>query len=134
MPHNINMNQEDRRIEFELFKSNICHSVKNKGELGFVIDTLSSGMIQLYWDKKWYLETFYTLAMVDYLCRINNLPICTDYNSIRAHSLTEPVYPRDVELIMKLNSDSNIKKTCEENAIPEFLRFNIMECDIRDVY
>ena len=65
----------EERQRFELFKSNVCHMVKNMGDLAFIKGLLESKEIRRYYDNKWYPESFYLLAMLDYLCRENNLSI-----------------------------------------------------------
>lgn len=122
------------RSNFETFKSNICHLVKDRGDIDFIIDTLKAGEIRIYWDRKWYPESFYLLAMVDYLSRENGLPLCRDYEDIRSCTLSEPLYPRDIKLAAKLNTSLDLRKQSIEEAIPEFKRFNIIESGIRDVY
>lgn len=124
----------EQRVDFEIFKSNVCHRVKDGDELDFIITTLQNDEISKYWNKKWYPEAFYLLAMVDYLSRINEIPICTKYDDIRSHSLKEPLYPKDVMMAQKLNSKLDVKKKCLEEAIPEFLKFNIVESEIGNVY
>lgn len=122
------------RSEFDVFRSNICHLVKDTDEFDFIITTLQSDDIRRYWSKKWYPEAFYTLAMVDYLSRINDIPMCTRYDDIRCHSLKSTLYPRDVLMATKLDSKSDAKEQCKREAIPEFMRFNIVESEIRNVY
>lgn len=123
----------DYRISFETYKGNVCHQVKDKGDLDFIIETLGSGDIRRYWERRWYPEAFYLLAMVDYLSRLNELPLCGDYNDIRACSLKEPLYPGDVIFSAKLDEKRDQREQCEKAAIPEFRRFNIMESEVRDV-
>jgi hypothetical protein len=108
--------------------------VKDRDELDFIVETLQKDEISKYWSKKWYPEAFYLLAMVDYLSRIHGIPLCTRYDEIRAHSLKEPLYPRDVLLLAKLDGDTDAKEKCKREAIPEFLRFNIVESEVRNVY
>lgn len=126
-------NTSDSR-DFEIYKSNICHLVKDKGDIDFIIDVLKENQIRTYWERKWYRESFYLLAMVDYLSRENNLPLCNDYEDIRNCTLPEPLYPRDVILAAKLNASLDVKEQCLKEAIPEFTRFNIIESEIRNVY
>lgn len=123
----------EMRPAFETFKSNVCHMVKEKGDMDFIIETLQSDEIGRYWRRKWYPEAYYMLAMVDYLSRENQLPLCANYNSIRATSLKETVFPRDIELAARLDPSLNIKQQAIEESIPEFIRFNIVEKEIRDV-
>lgn len=122
------------RNHFEIFKSSICHLVKDKGDMDFIIDVLRENEIRMYWDRKWYPESFYLLAMLDYLCRENGLPICQDYDDIRKYRLAEPIYPRDIMVAAKLNPALDEREASVGNAIPEFLRFNIVEGDVRNVY
>ena len=119
--------------DFEIYKSNICHLVKDKGDIDFIIDILKENQIRTYWKRKWYRESFYLLAMVDYLSKENGLPLCNDYEDIRSCTLSEPLYPRDIMLAAKLDSSFDMKELCRKEAIPEFLRFNIIESEIRNV-
>ena len=118
---------------FEAFKSNVCHIVKTKGDLEYIIETLEMDEVKRYWDQRRYLEAYYTLAMVDYLCRENGLPLCNKYDSIRSTSLKETVYPRDIELAARLDPSLDVKAQAVAESIPEFIRFNIVEKEIRDV-
>lgn len=121
------------RVAFETFKSNVCHLVKEKGDIDFIIDTLQSDDIGQYWSRRWYPEAYYTLAMLDYLCRENQLPICKNYDSIRSTSLKETIFPRDIELTARLDPSLDIKEQAVAESIPEFMRFNIVEKEIRNV-
>lgn len=121
------------RKDFEIFKSNICHLVKDKGDIAFIVDTLKRNEIRNYWKRKWYPESFYLLAMVDYLSRENNLPLCKDYEDIRVHALPEPLYPRDIMLTAQLDASLDVKEQSLREAIPEFMRFNIVESEVRNV-
>lgn len=61
--------------------------------MDFIIDILKENQIRIYWERQWYRESFYLLAMVDYLSRENGLPLCNDYEDIRNCTLSEPLYP-----------------------------------------
>ena len=84
--------------------------------------------------KKWYAEAFYLLAMVDYLSRINNIPLCNKYEYIRSRSLKDTLYPKDVIMTYLLDPQSDVKKRSRDESIPEFMRFNIVESEVRNVY
>lgn len=122
------------RSKFETFKSDVCHLVKDKGDIDFIIDTLKSDKIRDYWRREWYPESFYLLAMVDYLSKENGLPLCREYDDIRSRTLSEPLYPRDIMLMAKLDSSLDMREQSRKEAIPEFMRFNIIESEIRNVY
>ena len=124
---------KEYRQNFEIFKSNICHSVKSMGDIKFLISILNSNKIQNYYEKKWYLESFYLLAMVDYLSRENSVPLCIEYDYIRNNKLEKPVFPSSViAKCLIFQSDSPKIKSIKE-AIPEFKSFNIIESDVRNV-
>lgn len=81
-----------KTIPFELFKSNVCHRVKDRGDIPFIVETLKSNEIRNYYDKEQYPQAFYLLAMVDYLSRENNCPyamltaICGDKDLQRPYT------------------------------------------------
>ena len=127
------VDEERSRPSFEIFKSNICHRVKDMGDIPFVIDLLQSNQIRKLYEKKWYPEALYLLAMLDYLSRENHIPICKNYNDIRAAKLQQLVYPSSVVIMCKALHSDVPKEDCIRMAIPEFLRFNIVESEVRNV-
>ena len=122
------------RPSFETFKSNICHSVKDKGDFDFLIDTLESGKVRELYEKQWYAESLYLLAMVDYLSRENGLPLCAEYNDIRGTKLTRTIYPAGILGLCAAYKSDEPKSESLREAIPEFLRHNIVEAEVRNVY
>ena len=127
------MQEADYRISFETFKSNTCHQVKDKGDLDFIIETLETDRIRDLYRKKWYAESLYLLGMVDYLSRVNDLPVCTNYNDIRSNKLEQEVYPSSVLIQAAVTHNDEVKEEAKKKAIPEFLRFNIVESDVRNI-
>ena len=122
------------RSDFEIFKSNVCHKAKDNGDFDFIISVLESDDIRRYWSKKWYPEAFYLLAMIDYLSRENEVPLCNKYDDIRSQSLKTPLYPKDILMAAKLSPTPDRREECRKRAIPEFIRFNIVESEVRNVY
>ena len=47
---------DESRSSFETFKSNVCHHVKDMGDLAFIIETLENDTIRELYKKAWYLE------------------------------------------------------------------------------
>lgn len=131
MDHDIS---EPNRCSFEIFKSNVCHFVKDKGDINFILEILSSDEVRILYNRKWYAESFYLLAMVDYLSRENDIPICTNYNDIRSQRLQETIYPAGIILSDTVLKTDKHRKECMKHAIPEFLNFNIVENEVRNVY
>lgn len=123
----------ERRSSFDIFKSNICHRVKDMGDLDFIISTLESDEIRHYYNRKWYPESLYLLAMVDYLSRKNDLPLSREYNDLRTKKLAEPLFPFSVVIADAVTNSEQWKNSSLRNAIPEFLRFNIVESEVRNV-
>jgi len=123
----------EKRPSFENFKSAICHKVKYMGDIDFLIHTLESNEIRNYFDKRWYLESLYLLAMVDYLSRENSFPLVLEYNDLRRVRLQEIVYPTGIQVMSELCGSDKYKELSVSEAIPEFIRHNIVESEIRNV-
>ena len=105
----------------------------NNDELGFMIDLLETDEIRMLYNKQWYPEALYLLAMLDYLSRENHIPICTKYDDIRARKLSKPIFPAGVLMTSEVLKTDEPKRKAEQEAIPEFKRFNIIENGVRDV-
>ena len=122
-----------RRGSFELFKSNVCHRLKELGDLNFIIETLEKDDIRKYYERKWYPESLYLLAMLDYVSRVNNVPLCNRYADLRRCKLSETVFPASVLATAAVSKNERVKDQSCHEAIPEFMRFNIVESEVRDV-
>jgi len=122
------------RQDFETFKSNVCHMVKDMGDIDFIINTLESDEIRKLYKKRWFPESLYLLAMVDYLSRDNDLPLCAEYSDIRRAHLRELVYPASVIAMCAASRSERPKQESYDKAIPEFRRAGIVECEVRNVY
>ena len=116
-----------------MFKSSICHKLKELGDTEFLIDILESKVIIEYVERKWYPEALYMLALLDYVSRENNVPICTEFDEIRKNRLSQPVFPASVISRCVASGTDDAKTEAIKNAIPEFLRFNIVESEVRNV-
>ena len=123
----------DYRPSFEHFKSTICHMVKDMGDLDFIIHILETDKIRSLYNKEWHAECLYLLAMLDYLSKENDLPICNEYNDLRRARLSKILYPLGVRtLSFFTRSDEPLQESLKQ-AIPEFLQYNIVESEIRNV-
>jgi transcriptional regulator with XRE-family HTH domain len=123
----------ETRPAFEMFKSNVCHCVKDMGDIDFLIDVVKSERIFDYLERHWYRESLYLLAMTDYLCRVNNIPLYEDYDDLRSLRLMDTVYPAGTLILCAALGSNEPKEQSLSEAIPEFLRHNIVESDVRDV-
>ena len=124
---------EDYRCSFETFKSNTCHHVKDMGDIDFIIETLETDEVRKLYERRWCREAMYLLAMIDYLSRINDVPLCTNYNDIRSQKLEKLYFSAGIEVAYAATGDERIKERALANAIPEFMRFNIVEGEVRNV-
>lgn len=123
----------ESRPDFAIFKSNVCHQLKELGDIDFIIETLERDDIYKYYRRKWYPECFYLLAMLDYISRMNSVPVCKEYNALREMKLEKIIYPTGIVAATLASGDEEIKRRACERAIPEFMRFNIVESEVRDV-
>ncbi len=127
------MNCTEHKAPFEVFKSNVCHRVKNIGEIAFMIELLKSDLITEYFKKEWYDESLYLLGMLDYLSRKNNISVCTKYDRYRECKLSEIVYPESILIASRVMNKPEMLKESYDNAIPEFKRFNIVENEVENI-
>ena len=123
----------EQRGSFELFKSNVCHRLKTLGDVPFIVETLEKDEITAYYQKQWYPESLYLLAMLDYVSRENDVPLCRDYDDLRKMKLTSTVFPASVISAAAVSKNEAIKERAFREAIPEFKRFNIVESEVRNV-
>lgn len=121
------------RISFELYKSSVCHQVKELGDISFITRTLESDTIREYYQRGWYPESLYLLAMLDYLSRENDVPLCTRYDDLRQRKLSDVIFPAGILAASAAAKSDRAKKQAIKDAIPEFMRFNIVESEVRDV-
>lgn len=125
--------RKEYRSAFETFKSNTCHYVKDMGDVDFMINVLKIDEIRTLYNKHWYSEALYLLGMLDYLSRVNGVPVCTRYDDIRCCKFKKPIYPVDVLITSEVMRSDEPKKKAEKESIPEFGRFNIIENEVRNV-
>ena len=109
--------------DFESFKSNVCHEVKRKGDLGFIGYMIKSDDIMFNWENERKEQAMYLLSMLDYLSNINGIPLAVKYNNIRKYRIDPPIVPLSVKM-------SDIMP---DDCIKEFREHGIIEGDIRDV-
>lgn len=123
--------KEHERPSFEIYKSTVLHRLKSYGDLGFIRKVLIDDDITVFYERKWYAECLYLLALVDYLSEMHGVALCDKYDELRCRRLTSLVYPAEVALGYDEKEIEENKKECLAKAIPAFLRYNIVETDIR---
>ena len=125
--------EAEQRPAFEIFKSSICHKVKEMGDLNFILYTLQNDDVRKLYNKQWYLESLYLLAMLDFVSRENSIPFCKKYNDLRNARLRETIYPSGVYVRCAASGTEQAKNEGLADAIPEFMRHNIVESEVRNV-
>lgn len=112
--------------DFELFKSNTCHRLKNKGDISFLSELLQSTEIEDRWALGRKEEALYLLAMSDYLSQKIGVSLCSKYDTYRVYKLNPVIYPLSVRV---MGVEDNLPFT----PIKEFLNYGIIEGDVYDV-
>lgn len=121
------------RLDPELFRSAIHHQIKSLGSKDFIRKILSEKSIDTYIEKKWIFEALYMTATLDYLSRLENLPIATRYDDVRNNELESIYYPISLLLLAQINKDPFLLEASFNQSIPEFKRFKIVELDLFNV-
>lgn len=117
--------------QFELFKDNVKHAVRRQGQLGFIEDILTSDEITDLWKNGMDLYALYLLAMTDHLSKLNGIPLYEGYDELRRYKMKKKIYPVSIMLRSEISGKGLDELT--EDAIPEFLEYNIVEGDIFNV-
>ena len=105
------------RPAFGIFKGNVCHTLKEQGDIQFIINTLESGEIRKLFSKGWYEESLYLLAMLDYVSRVNHVPLCSEYSDIRSTKLDRVVYSSSVLMLCRMTKSEEPKAKARKEAI-----------------
>ena len=121
------------RCSFELFMFYIRQRLANMGDKKFVKIVITKKEIMQLYDMKWYPEAFYLLAMVDYLSKLHNIQIDSGYDQIRSQKLDTVIYPSGVLMSCEFFGTDELKRKAEFDSIPEFMKYNIVETDIRRI-
>lgn len=117
--------------DFEIFKSDLCQSIKKMNPIEAINQIKESGCIELLFNKKEDIKALYLVAMVNYLSNKYNLNMnIHDYDNFK---LERMVYPRSVLFKCAIMKDDKYKQEAINHAEKEFLQFNICEGEIERV-
>jgi hypothetical protein len=117
---------------YEALRSEICHQLKDQGDIEFLQQLLGSDQVEKLYRRRLYFHCFYLVGLADYLCRIHQLPLCSEYEEIRGHRLRKTAVPLSLELLAKVDPENPEYLKAQNAAIPEFAHFNILEGNVRD--
>jgi len=116
---------------FDLFKSNVCHELKEIDYKEFLKKHIINNTVLKYFKNDMKLEALYILSLIDYLCLAHELPLIKEYDEIRSYKLDRLYVPKSVYLLLKTK---RVKiSTLYNESIPAFLDHNILEANIYDV-
>ncbi len=124
---------EAERCSFESFMLYTRQRLANIGDEEFVKVVIDKGEISRLYEMKWFPEVYYLLAMIDYLSRLHNIQLDSAYDHIRSQKLDSVIYPAGVLMSCEFWGSDEPKRKAEDDSIPEFKHFNIIEPDIRRV-
>lgn len=135
----LNMDVEDLavldRVEligFRYFRNNVLHDLKRKGFEQFIQLVIKTREIDYFYKNGAYPYAYYLLALIDYLCRIDNHPIYTKrYNNIRKERLDKAFFVGGNTI--SFDSIEEYEQTFGVKVIPEFAKFNIIEDNVFNV-
>jgi hypothetical protein len=125
-------------MEWDVFRSAVCHELHHKGVYKFVKDVLYSNCVFELWDNGQYAKALYLVAMVDYLSYKYVAPEFNGFSNFRRIKLARVLFPQDVLLTDALEGGTH----CREEAIARcskdecgrfFFRHNIIEGSVWDV-
>lgn len=117
--------------DFEIFKSDLCQSIKKMKPVEAIRQIKESGCIEVLFNKNEDVKALYLVAMVNYLSNKYNLDMnIHDYDN---YTLEHMVYPRSVLFKCAIMKDDKYKQEAIKHAEKEFLQFNICEGEIERV-
>lgn len=125
----LNMNIDDLVSEraFPQFRDTLHNSIRQSGDLPWLINALKENRATELYNSNNLLHAIYLVDLIDYICGKNGLPLPSEYQYIRELKLDEPYFIGDWQLF----SDDR-QNDIPPNAIQEFLRSNIIECEVYD--
>lgn len=127
----------NQKIDYEIFRSEISHIYKRFGTLNFIDEAIENQCVELLWNAKQYLEAFYILSAVDYLCSSNNISLYNGYKNYRNEKLNTLRFPREVMMMDMITKTDDMKnkaiKDCKDHPCGKFFyAHNIIERSFND--
>lgn len=118
---------------YTTYTSELCHMLKRVGDHDFIRDILKyvdiDSLLQLGRKK----HALYTVALIDYISKENNIPLKSELDKYRDMRMEVLSYPSGVETYTRVVNGNDMKEKALTNAIPEFLKYNIVETSIRNI-
>jgi len=121
----------DKDKSFPLFTSHLSHELKRKGDIEFINTVLLEENLDTIFSSGQYRRTLYLVAMIEYLCRINNVPVKKEIQKYQEYKLKDLTFFDDVETYFHVTEKTDLKEQVMRDSLPEFLKYNIAERNVR---
>ncbi|SDW03814.1 Cro/C1-type HTH DNA-binding domain-containing protein [Kandleria vitulina] len=124
----------EKRPGLENFKREVRQGINEMGEVKYVISVLGKNVIDFYMQLDWHIEALYLLATIEYLCHKNHLDFIDqyDYSALETYVPEEAIYPEGIGLLSRIMG-MDMKERVLEFAIPEYMKYNIIEYEMDQV-
>lgn len=119
--------------DYTNYTSEMCHMLKRMGDLSFVQNILDLVDIDVLLQSNRKKHALYTVAMIDYISKENNLPIKTELSKYRNMKMDTLSFTKGVETYTRIVKKNDMKEKALTTAIDEFLVYNIVESSVRNV-
>lgn len=111
-------------IDFDLFRSNVCHFAKYNGK-DYSDILVQENDIRAYDYMGYKAQSLYLSGMLDHLCHKYNVPLIDEYTDLKQTSLEYYLYPKSV-IALYLFDLKALYRTVK-NTDPDFIKFKIVE-------
>lgn len=119
-------------VEFRYFRNNVLNDLKREGNEAFVNKVIKEKTIDYYHKNNGNVYALYLLALIDYLCRIDNRDVYQDrYNAIRKETLDNPFFVGSD--LVYFNTIEEAEEQLKIKVIPEFSKYNIIEDNVFNI-
>lgn len=130
------MQHEHVLMEYEdytNYTSELCHMLKRMGDINFAEQILYYVDIDELLRLNRKKHALYTVAIIDYVCHENQIPMKKSLEKYRSMKLDTLSFSSGVETYTKVVRNNSLKQKVLNSALKEFLEYNIVETSVRNV-
>ena len=121
-----------RFLDFRYFRNNTLQDLKREGNEAFIRKIIKEKTIDYYHKNNGNVYALYLLALIDYLCRIDNKEVYKNrYNAIRKETLNDPFFVGSN--LVSFKSIEEAEEQLNIKVIPEFKKYNIIEDNVFNI-
>ena len=119
--------------DFDEFKMRVSECIDVYGENAFFDALIEEDTITEFYAQNRNKECLYLLAALDYFCRVRQRAKVIKYADFSRMRLKQTLWPENLRLLNATLKYWNLMQKIKSNAVPEFLKYNIVEGDILNV-